>query len=91
MSATSFTNGFSEKLSFQANGPFRAYSKEFLEILQNKRCQEVHGNYINGFFEKTPGWGKWAILDLKMVHPHNFGFALRIFLKFCTMKGPRGS
>ena len=30
---------------------------------------------------------KWAILVLKMAHPHNSGSALRIFLKFCRMKG----
>ena len=30
---------------------------------------------------------KWAILGLKMAYPHNSGSALRIFLKFCRMKG----
>ena len=30
---------------------------------------------------------KYVILDLKMAHPHNFGLALRIFLKFCRIKG----
>ena len=30
---------------------------------------------------------KWAILGPKMTHPHNSGLALRIFLKFCRMKG----
>ena len=29
---------------------------------------------------------KCAILGPKMDHRHNFGSALRIFLKFCTMK-----
>ena len=29
---------------------------------------------------------KWAILGLKMAHPHNSGSALRIFLKFYRMK-----
>ena len=29
----------------------------------------------------------WAILGPKMAHPHNSGLALRIFLKFCRMKG----
>ena len=29
----------------------------------------------------------WAILALKMAHPHNSGLALRIFLKFCRIKG----
>ena len=27
------------------------------------------------------------ILVPKMAHPHNYGSALRIFLKFCKMKG----
>ena len=30
---------------------------------------------------------KWAILSPKMAHPHNSGSTLRIFLKFCRMKG----
>ena len=30
---------------------------------------------------------KWAILGLKVAHPHNSGLALRSFLKFCRMKG----
>ena len=30
---------------------------------------------------------KWVILCPKMAHPHNCGWALRIFLKFCRMKG----
>ena len=29
----------------------------------------------------------WAILGQKMARPHNSGLALRIFLKFCRMKG----
>ena len=29
---------------------------------------------------------KWATLGMKMVHPHNFGFTIRIVLKFCKMK-----
>ena len=42
---------------------------------------------INRFSEKKSYLGKWAILAPKMVHPHNSGSAVRIFLKFCTMKG----
>ena len=30
---------------------------------------------------------KWAIFDPKMAHPHDSGSALRIFFKFCRMKG----
>ena len=38
-------------------------------------------------FQKKILWGKWTILGPKMAHPHNSGSALRIFLKFCRMKG----
>ena len=38
-------------------------------------------------FQKKIDWGKWTILDRKMVHPHNSGSTLKIFLKFCRMKG----
>ena len=31
-------------------------------------------------------WGKWTILDPKMVHPHNSGSVERIFFKICAMK-----
>ena len=37
--------------------------------------------------KKTFIQDKWAILDPKMAHPLNSGSALRIILKFCTMKG----
>ena len=37
---------------------------------------------INRFLEKI-----LAILDPKIVHRHNSGFAVRIFFKFCPMKG----
>ena len=43
-------------------------------------------NLINLFSEKNSHLGKWAILGPKMVHPHNSGSAVRIFLKSCTMK-----
>ena len=39
------------------------------------------------FSEKKFLGGKWAILDPKMVHPHNSGSAVIIVLKFCTKKG----
>ena len=38
-------------------------------------------------YQKSFVQDKWAILGLKMAHPHNSGLALRIFLKFCWMKG----
>ena len=42
---------------------------------------------INRFSEKNFHLGKWAILGPKITHPHNSGLTLRIFLKFCIMKG----
>ena len=48
--------------------------------------QQIDENNIV-FSQKILVWGKWTILDPKMVHPHNSGSALRIFLKFCTGKG----
>ena len=41
---------------------------------------------INGFSEKNSHLASWALLDLKMAHPHNSGSTVRIFLKFCVMK-----
>ena len=38
-------------------------------------------------YQKNFVQDKWAILGPKMAHPHNSGLALRIFLKFCWMKG----
>ena len=45
---------------------------------------------INRFSEKKKKkslMGKWAILGPEMVHPHNSGSTVRIYLKFCTIKG----
>ena len=39
------------------------------------------------FSKKFFVWGRWTMLGPKKVHPHNFGLAVRIFLKFCTIKG----
>ena len=49
----------------------------------------IAARFTNGFSEKSLFRGKQAILGLKMVCPHNFGFAQRIFSKFCTMKGTK--
>ena len=65
------------------------HSKEFFEILHNERGQEVHGNYINNFSEENLILDKWAILDLKMVRPDNSESILRMFLKFCLVKGSK--
>ena len=46
---------------------------------------------MNYFSQKILVWGKWTILGLilgsKMAHAHNSGSTLRIFSKFCTVKG----
>ena len=42
---------------------------------------------INGLSEKIIFQDKWAILEPKIVHPHNSGSTLWIFKIFCTMKG----
>ena len=56
--------------------------------MNNKKGQEVYGNYINILSEKNFIWGKWVILGPKMAHPHKSG--LQGFLKkFCTMKRVR--
>ena len=39
-------------------------------------------NDINNLPKKTFVWDKWTILGPKMVHPHNSGSAVRIFLNF---------
>ena len=43
--------------------------------------------FINRVSEKNSHLGKWAILGAKIAHPHNSGSNVRIFLKFCTVKG----
>ena len=57
--------------------------------MPNERGQEVHRNYINIFSEENLILDKWAILDLKMVRPDNSESILRMFLKFCTVKGAK--
>ena len=52
-----------------------------------KRDQYADKSNNNDLYQKSFVQDKWAILGLKMAHPHNSGLALRIFLKFCRMKG----
>ena len=59
----------------------------FFEILHNERGQEVYGYYINGFSEKILIYSKWAVVTMES--DCNYRTALRIFLKFCTMKGDK--
>ena len=42
---------------------------------------------LTGFLKKNSHLNKWAILGPKMMHPHNSGSAVRIFLKFLHNKG----
>ena len=42
---------------------------------------------LTTFPKKVLVWGKWTNLDAKMAHLHNSGSPLKIFLKFCTLKG----
>ena len=42
---------------------------------------------INGLSEKNVWVNGPSILGPKMAHLHNSGSAVRIFFKFCTMKG----
>ena len=80
---------FPKKFLFGANGPFRTQngmswqlwicSKDWFTVLHNGKGQERHGNYINGFSEKSY-LGQFGHIDPKMVHPHNFGSAFRFFL-----------
>ena len=44
--------------------------------------KETNRDDINNFPPKKIIWGKWIILDPKMVHSHNSGSAGRIFLNF---------
>ena len=86
------TNGFSEKKFLQGKwvilGPKMMHwiqiwipSKEFFFflILHNKRGQEVHRNYINGFSGKKFLQGKRVILGPKIMCRHNSGLTARIF------------
>ena len=61
-------NGISSELGFTVRIFQRA--KRYMEII------------LMFFLKKILIKGKWAILGPKMSHAHNFGSALRIFLKF---------
>ena len=65
------------------------HSKDFFEILHNEKGEEEYGTYFNGFPEKKKKSqsGQMDYFDLKMTCSHNSGSTLKIFLKFCKMKG----
>ena len=54
------------------------YCKDFFVILQYEQVQEVHGNYINGFY-KNPFQGDWARLGLKNGASSKFVLLLLLF------------
>ena len=56
-------------------------------ILHNERGQQVDESNNNGLYQKKFVQDQWVVLGPKMAHPHNSGSALKIFLKFCRMKG----
>ena len=82
---------FPKKLLFGENGPFGTkndpslrlwiYSKNFLKGLYKERDEQVDESNINGFYLNVFVLGKWAILNVKMAHPHNAELALSVFLK----------
>ena len=41
---------------------------------------------VNSSYQKIFVQGKWAILGMKMAHPHNSGSVVRIVLQFCIME-----
>ena len=67
---------FQKNFLLGANGPF--YAQKWHILITLDPLSEFFFNFFHG---------KWAILDLEMAHPHSNGLALRIFLKFCRMKG----
>ena len=85
-----------KKKMIGANGPFWAQKwcmlitlnplSEFFKILHIGKGQQKDES-TNGLFQRNFVHDKWAILGTKMAHPHNSGSAVRMFLKFCRMKG----
>ena len=61
-------------------------SKDFLKTFHNERGWEVQESFINSFSEKIQNkWG--GRFRLKMMHGYYFGSALRIYFKFCIIRG----
>ena len=61
--------------------------KNFFAILHKEKGQKVDESNNNALYQKNFVQDKWAILGPKIGHPRNPGSALRIFLKFCRIKG----
>ena len=60
------------------------------KVVMNKRFSMIdpYEIYVYDFSTKIL-LDKWAILVPEMMDCENFGSTLKIFLKFCTMKGSR--
>ena len=73
------------------NGPlnFGYTVRIFLKFYSMKGVKKYNGTYIVSL-KKILIWGKWAILGLKMAHPHNFGSTLRIFFFFEVLHNEKG-
>ena len=86
----------SKKKIFKAIGPFWAQKlwicwKNIFSFCTMKKGQQLHESNNNGLYPKKIVQHKWVILGPKMAYPHNSGLALRIFVKFCRMKGLIGT
>ena len=57
-----------------------------LKILHTEKCKQVDDGDNNGLYQNSVQ-DKWVISDLKKTHPRNSKLALKMFFKFCTMKG----
>ena len=57
-------------------------AKIFLKFLTSHSLSNNNGLYRKKFVQ-----GKWAILGPKAAHPRNSGSIVRVFFKFCRMKG----
>ena len=91
-------NRFSEKILIWVNGPFWTQKLHILITLNLagriffKFCRMKGANrqmrMILTIFKKKFVWGKWTILNPKMLHRHNSGSTARIFLNsmVCSKK-----
>ena len=58
----------------------KRYIKSYLWFFQKKNCSGQMGYF---------GWGNWVILDPEMMCPYYSGSFLRVFKKYCSMKGAK--
>ena len=82
-------NGFSGKTFIQGNwvilGPKMSYL-DFLIFCTIKGAKRYMKIISMVFVKKMVLLGKWVILDPKIMHRHNSGSALTMFLKFYLVK-----